>query len=143
YHYDLNNRDTLATHLNVLATFRPDLPAAYRDSAVVCLGNLDPVIQGEVLDQVTGPDGRGPALVVCDTMNYWIASAAEALAETLKRVDVLIVNDAEARELSGEPNLVRAARQIRAMGPRTLVIKKGEHGALLFCGDDAQPTVFA
>ncbi|HLA63925.1 MAG TPA: PfkB family carbohydrate kinase [Rhodothermales bacterium] len=142
YHFDLNNRDTLATHLNVLATFKPVLPEAYLDSAIVCLGNLDPVIQSEVLDQVKGPDGKGPALVVCDTMNYWIGSAPEALAETLKRVDVLIVNDAEARELSGEPNLVRAARVIRAMGPQTLVIKKGEHGALLFCGDTARPTVF-
>ncbi len=143
YHYDLNNRDTLATHLNVLATFRPDLPASYRDSAVVCLGNLDPVIQCEVLDQVKGPAGDGPSLVVCDTMNYWIGSAREALEETLRRVDVLVVNDAEARELSGEPNLVRAARRIREMGPTTLVIKKGEHGALLFCGDAERSTIFA
>lgn len=138
YHYDLNQRDTLATHLNVLATFRPELPPAYRDSRVVCLGNLDPVIQSDVLDQV-----EAPALVVCDTMNYWIAGAPDALGETLRRVDVLIVNDAEARELSGEPNLVRAARAIRALGPETLVVKKGEHGALLFCGDGRAPTVFA
>jgi sugar/nucleoside kinase (ribokinase family) len=143
YHYDLNNRDTLATHLNVLATFEPDLPAGFRDSAVVCLGNLDPAIQSRVLDQVAGPDGAGPSLVVCDTMNYWISSAREALTETLKRVDVLVVNDAEARELSGEANLVRAARIIRDMGPRTLVIKKGEHGALLFCGDTSRATVFS
>jgi len=143
YHYDLNNRDTLATHLNVLATFKPRLPPTYRDSAVVCLGNLDPVIQGEVLDQVDGPEGAGPALVVCDTMNYWISSVPEALAQTLRRVDVLVVNDAEARELSGEPNLVRAARRIRGMGPKTLVIKKGEHGALLFCGEGDPATVFS
>lgn len=143
YHFDLNQRDTLATHLNVLATFRPVLPAGYRDSRIVCLGNLDPLIQAEVLDQVAGPEGEGPDLVVCDTMNYWISSAPDALRATLRRVDVLIVNDAEARELSGEPNLVRAARAIRALGPETLVVKKGEHGALLFCGDRTTPTVFA
>ncbi len=134
YHFDLNQRDTLATHLNVLATFKPDLPASYRDSRIVCLGNLDPTVQMLVLDQVEKPD-----LVVLDTMNYWIDNTPDALAEVLRRVDVLAVNDAEARELSGEPNLVKAANTIRTMGPTTLIIKKGEHGALLFTGD----TVFS
>ena len=131
YHYDLNTRDTLATHLNVLATFRPDLPAGYRDPQIVCLGNLDPTVQAEVIDQA----GEG-ALVVADTMNFWIENTPDALAETLARVDVLVINDEEARQLSGEPNLVRAARSVRALGPDTLIVKKGEHGALLFCGDD-------
>lgn len=127
YHYDLNDRDTLATHLNVLATFDPVVPEAYRDSRIVCLGNLDPAIQRRVLDQMDSP-----ALVICDTMNYWIEHTPDSLRETLKRVDCLIINDAEARELAEEPNLVRAARLIRQMGPQTLIIKKGEHGALLF-----------
>ena len=131
YHYDLNTRDTLATHLNVLATFRPELPAAYRAPGIVCLGNLDPTVQADVIDQA----GEG-ALVVADTMNFWIENTPDALAETLGRVDVLVINDEEARQLSGEPNLVRAARAVRALGPDTLIVKKGEHGALLFCGDD-------
>ena len=139
YHYDLNQRDTLATHLNVLAGFEPDLPTAYRDSRVVCLGNLDPAVQMRVLDQVTGPGGVAPDLVVMDTMNFWIEQTPDALREVLGRVDALIINDAEARELACEPNLIRAARAIRALGPETLVIKKGEHGALLFTGD----TVFS
>ncbi len=134
YHYDLNTRDTLATHLNVLATFRPNLPASYRRPDVVCLGNLDPTVQREVIEQAS-ENGHRP-LVIADTMNFWIEQTPEALAETLARVDVLLVNDAEARELSGEPNLVAAARVIRAMGPATVIIKKGEHGALLFCGDN-------
>ncbi len=134
YHYDLNRRDTLATHLNVLATFDPAIPAAYRDSRIVCLGNLDPTVQMKVLDQVEAPD-----LVVLDTMNYWIEHTPRELRRTLGRVDVLVVNDAEARELSGEPNLVRAAKVIRDLGPQTLVIKKGEHGALLF----SEGTVFS
>lgn len=134
YHYDLNSRDTLATHLNVLATFRPDLPADYRTPQVVCLGNLDPTIQLDVIRQTT-EHGHRP-LVIADTMNFWIEQTPDALAETLRHVDVLLVNDAEARELAGVPNLVAAARRIRAMGPQTLIIKKGEHGALLFCGDD-------
>ena len=143
YHHDLNHRDTLATHLNVLATFEPEIPASYRDTRVLCLGNLDPTVQAQVLDQVTGPNGDGPSLVVMDTMNYWIESAPEALAATLARVDVLVINDAEARELGDTSNLVAAARTIREMGPQTLVIKKGEHGALLFTGDVAQPTLFS
>ena len=131
YHYDLNTRDTLATHLNVLATFEPDLPAAYRTPEIVCLGNLDPTVQTSVIDQT---DGEG--LVVADTMNFWIENTPDALAETLGRVDVLVINDEEARQLSGQPNLVRAARAVREMGPATVIVKKGEHGALLFCGDD-------
>ncbi len=130
YHYDLNERDTLATHLNVLETFDPVVPDAYRDSRIVCLGNLDPSIQRKVLEQVHRPD-----LVVCDTMNYWIEHTPDSLLETLKLVDCLIINDAEARELAQEPNLVRAARTIRSMGPGIVIIKKGEHGALLFNED--------
>lgn len=132
YHYDLNTRDTLATHLNVLATFEPDLPASYRAPSVVCLGNLDPTIQGSVIDQTAS----GDPLVIADTMNFWIENTADALRETLARVDVLVINDEEARQLSGEPNLVRAARAIRQLGPKTLIVKKGEHGALLFAGDE-------
>jgi len=132
YHYDLNTRDTLATHLNVLATFTPDLPASYRAPEIVCLGNLDPTVQASVIEQAS----EGDALVVADTMNFWIENTPDALAETLRRVDVLVINDEEARQLSGEPNLVRAALAVRALRPETLIIKKGEHGALLFCGDD-------
>ena len=130
YHYDMNERDTLSTGLNVLESFEPDLPESYRGSSVVCLGNLDPSIQRRALEQVESPD-----LVVCDTMNFWIEQTPDALQETLRLVDCLIINDAEARELSEEPNLIRAAQVIRAMGPDTLVIKKGEHGALLFAED--------
>lgn len=130
YHYDMNERDTLATELNVLETFEPDLPPSYRNSRILCLGNLAPRTQQQVLDQADEPD-----LVVCDTMNYWIENTPDALRETLWRVDCLVINDAEARELVGEPNLIRAAQQIRALGPRILVIKKGEHGALLFTED--------
>ena len=127
YHYDLNERDTLATHLNVLETFDPVVPDAFRDSRIVCLGNLEPDIQRRVLEQMARP-----AFVVCDTMTFWMQHTAEALRETLKVVDCLVINDSEARELSGEPNLVKAAKVIREMGPKILVIKKGEHGALLF-----------
>jgi sugar/nucleoside kinase (ribokinase family) len=141
YHYDLNERDTLATHLNVLATFHPELPASYRASKIVCLGNLDPGVQQEVMAQVS--EGDGPDLVVMDTMNFWIEHTPDKLKEAIAAVDVLIINDSEARELSGEPNLVRAARLIREMGPQTLVIKKGEHGALLFTGPADRPTLFA
>lgn len=131
YHYDMNQRDTLETRLNVLATFRPVLPDAYRDARIVCLGNLEPGIQRDVLGQAAPG-----AFSILDTMNYWIDHTPESLRETLAVVDCLIVNDAEARQLSGEPNLIKAARLIREMGPRTLVIKKGEHGALLFTEDD-------
>ncbi|MEM9665822.1 MAG: PfkB family carbohydrate kinase [Bacteroidota bacterium] len=134
YRYDLNDRDTLATDLNVLATFDPVLPPAYQKARIVCLGNLDPAIQQRVLDQVEAPE-----FVILDTMNFWIDHTPEALVEALGRVDCLIINDAEARQLADEPNLIRAASQIRAMGPDVLVIKKGEHGALLF----TEETVFS
>ncbi|SHK03437.1 PfkB family carbohydrate kinase [Rhodothermus profundi] len=127
YHYDLNDRDTLYTHLNALASFDPVLPATYRNSQIICLGNLDPRLQQRVLDQVSSP-----AFVICDTMNYWIEHTPEALHAVLRRVDCLVVNDAEARQLAAEPNLIRAARKIQTMGPRIVIIKKGEHGALLF-----------
>ena len=131
YHFDLNSRDTLDTQLNVFETFQPEIPANLRKSDYVCLGNIAPALQSMVLDQVDNPK-----LVICDTMNFWIEGAREDLVKTLERVDVLIINDSEARELSGEPNLVKAAAIIRDMGPDTLIIKKGEHGALLFTGNE-------
>ena len=127
YSYDLNSRDTIRTDLNVFEQFKPKIPAAYTQSSHVFLGNIDPVLQREVLQQV-----ERPRLVACDTMNFWISGKPRELKETLTRVDVLLINDAEARELSGEWNVVKAARVIRAMGPRTLVVKKGEHGVLMF-----------
>jgi sugar/nucleoside kinase (ribokinase family) len=127
YSYDLNHRDTVCTDLNVFEFFKPRLPQSYRDVENVFLGNIDPELQLDVLQQV-----ERPRLVACDTMNFWIGGKPEALRRTLSRVDVLLVNDAEARELSGEWNIVKAARAIRALGPRTLVIKKGEHGVLMF-----------
>jgi sugar/nucleoside kinase (ribokinase family) len=130
YSYDLNSRETVCTDLNVFEFFKPKIPARYRSSEVVFLGNIDPVLQREVLEQV-----QRPRVVACDTMNFWISGKREELLETLRRVDVLLVNDAEARELSGEWNIVKAARAIRALGPKTLVIKKGEHGVLMFAED--------
>lgn len=127
YSYDLNSRETVCTDLNVFEFFRPRIPARYRATEHVFLGNIDPVLQRDVLDQVDRP-----RLVACDTMNFWIKGKPEELRQTLGRVDVLLVNDAEARQLSGEWNVVKAARAIRSMGPRTLVIKKGEHGVLMF-----------
>jgi sugar/nucleoside kinase (ribokinase family) len=127
YEYDLNTAHTLETHLNVFADFRPELPEAWRDSRWVFLGNIDPDLQRTVLDQV-----RRPKLVAMDTMNFWITSKRDSLLETLKRVDLLFVNDAEARQLAGESNVVRAAHAILRLGPRALVVKRGEHGALLF-----------
>jgi sugar/nucleoside kinase (ribokinase family) len=126
YHYDLNNRDTLATDLNVFETFNPNIPDKYKRSTYVCLGNIDPVLQRRVLEQI-----EKPRLVVCDTMNFWIEGKGDDLRETLKAIDVIILNDSEARLLSKEPNLVKASRAIRAMGPQIVIIKKGEHGALL------------
>ena len=127
YSYDLNARDTVCTELNVFEFFKPKIPAQYRHSEHVFLGNIDPVLQRDVLDQVARPQ-----IVACDTMNFWIEGKPEELRKTLKRVDILLINDAEARQLSGEWNVVKAARAIRALGPRTLVIKKGEHGVLMF-----------
>jgi sugar/nucleoside kinase (ribokinase family) len=132
YSFDLNARETVCTELNAFETFKPKIPARYRRSEHVFLGNIDPVLQREVLDQV-----ERPKLVACDTMNFWIEGKPEELRKTLSRVDVLLVNDAEARQLSGEWNVVKAARAIRAMGPRVLVIKKGEHGVLMFAEGDS------
>ena len=131
YHYDMNTRDTLETRLNVLLDLDPKLPAAYSKAPYVMLGNLDPKVQAKVLDQMDPP----PALVVMDTMNFWMDSAMEDLMKVIARVDILTINDAEARQLSGEHSLVKAATKIMAMGPKHLVVKKGEHGALLFGPD--------
>ena len=134
YHYDLNVRDTLFTDLNVFEKFDPKIPDAYRVSGYVCLGNIDPILQRQVLTQL-----NRPRLVVGDTMNYWIETKPKELAETMKRMDVLIVNDSEARLLTQEPNLIKAAKRIIAMGPKVVIIKKGEHGATLVTED----TIFA
>lgn len=129
YGYDLNEARTLATHLNVLATFKPRIVEDYKSSDIVFLANVDPEIQLDVLRQV-----RKPKLVACDTMNYWIASKLDALKRTLKEVDVLTINEAELRQLAGEASLVKAAKIVQAMGPKTLVVKQGSYGALLFSG---------
>ena len=126
YSYDLQSRETLETRLGVFATFQPRLPAALHAAKFVFLGNIDPELQHGVLDQITSP-----TLVVCDTMNYWIQSKKPVLMELLKRVDILMVNDSEARELSGDWNIHRAGRWILAHGPKRVVIKQGEFGALL------------
>lgn len=130
YEYDLNEAHTLATHLNVFENFRPQIPESYRDSDLVFLANIDPELQLEVLQQV-----KRPKLVACDTMNFWIGGKKEELKRTLQHVDLLMVNEAEARQLADEPNLVLAARAIRAMGPRTLIVKRGEYGVLMFHED--------
>ncbi|MCY4602467.1 MAG: PfkB family carbohydrate kinase [Acidobacteria bacterium] len=130
YHHDLNQRDTIYTELNVFEAFRPRIPAAFRDSPIVFLANIHPALQLEVLDQVASP-----RLVALDTMNYWIEGTPDALRRVLARVHVLIINDEEARQLSGERNLVAAARAIRALGPRRVVIKRGEHGVLMTSGE--------
>lgn len=131
YHNDLNSRDTLDTQLNVLADFNPIVPENFKDADVVMLGNLHPNIQIGVLDQMT----RKPKLVVLDTMNFWMDCALPELKEVMKRIDVITINDEEARQLSGEYSLVKAAEVIHQMGPKYVVIKKGEHGALLFNDD--------
>ncbi|HEY8231895.1 MAG: PfkB family carbohydrate kinase [Vicinamibacterales bacterium] len=130
YAQDLNSRDTIATDLNVFEFFEPKIPEAYRRSELVFLGNIDPELQRRVLEQV-----ERPRVVACDTMNYWIKGKPNELRETLAKVQVLLINDQEARELSGEWNLVKAAQAVRALGPATLVVKKGEHGVLLFTDD--------
>ena len=127
YHNDLNSRDTLDTQLNVLADFNPVVPEAYKDAEYVMLGNLHPLVQLSVLDQV-----KNPKLVVLDTMNFWMDNSLEDLKKVIAKVDVITINDEEARQLSGEYSLVKAAREIEKMGPKYVVIKKGEHGALLF-----------
>jgi sugar/nucleoside kinase (ribokinase family) len=128
YHNDLNSRDTLDTQLNVLADFQPKVPENYKNADVVMLGNLHPLVQSSVLDQME----TKPKLVVLDTMNFWMDCALPELLDVMKRVDVITINDEEARQLSGEYSLVKAAAKIQAMGPKYVVIKKGEHGALLF-----------
>ncbi|MFN5357450.1 MAG: PfkB family carbohydrate kinase [Bacteroidota bacterium] len=131
YHMDMNERDTLDTQLNVLANFTPVVPDSYQDAEFLMLGNLVPAVQMSVLNQMK----KKPKLVVMDTMNFWMETAMADLEAVLKKVDVLLVNDSEARQLSGQYSLVKAAKTIMGMGPRYLVVKKGEHGALLFHGD--------
>ncbi len=128
YHEDMNTRDTLVTDLNVLEKFDPQVPASYQGSKYVMLGNLAPNVQLQVIEQLT----EKPELIVLDTMNFWMDIAMDGLKDVLKKVDLLMVNDSEARQLSGEYSLVKAAAKIKAMGPKYLIIKKGEHGALLF-----------
>jgi sugar/nucleoside kinase (ribokinase family) len=130
YHEDMNSRDTLVTDLNVLADFDPRLPDSYRDSEFVMLGNLQPTVQMNVIKQL-----KNPKLIVMDTMNFWMESAMPELEKVLKKIDVLLINDAEARQLSGQYSLVKASKTILSMGPKFLIVKKGEHGALLFHGD--------
>lgn len=130
YSYDLNSRETLDTRLGVFADFQPKLPESFRDARWIFLGNIDPKLQLDVLEQV-----RAPRFVACDTMNFWISGSRDDLLRLLKRVDLLMVNDSEARELSGDYNLLRAARWIQAHGPSMVVVKKGEHGAILFTKD--------
>lgn len=128
YHLDMNTRDTLVTDLNVLADFNPRVPASYQGCDFLMLGNLVPAVQRGVIEQFT----KRPKLIVLDTMNFWIETAWEDLKKVLTMVDVLLVNDSEARQISGELSLVKAAKKIMSMGPKFLIVKKGEHGALLF-----------
>jgi len=130
YHYDLNMRDTLFTQLNVFENFNPVIPENLRNSSFVLLGNIDPALQLKVLDQM-----KNPKFVVCDTMNLWIETKKTDLLKVLGRVDVLVINDSEARLLANEPNLIKSANSIMKLGPKYLIIKKGEHGALLFGND--------
>lgn len=130
YHYDLNMRDSMYTELNVFEKFNPVIPNGFKRSAYVCLGNIDPILQRQVLDRV-----NKPRLVVGDTMNYWIENKPRELAETLKVMDVIVVNESEARLLTHEPNLIKAAKRIIEMGPKIIIVKKGEHGALLVMED--------
>lgn len=134
YGYDLNEAQTLDTQLNVLLDFKPQLPAAYRNTDVLFLANIDPELQLQVLDQVDKP-----RLTACDSMNFWISSKPEALQEVMRRVDIVVINEGEARMLTGEANLVKAARQMINQGCKRLVVKRGEYGVLMFTAD----TVFA
>jgi len=127
YQPDMNVRDSLYTELNVFEKFNPVLPESYKNDSYVVLGNIDPVLQSNVLDQL-----KSPKFVICDTMNFWISIRKQELLDVIKRVDLLIINDSEAKELSGESNLIKAAEIVQGMGPKHLIIKKGEHGALLF-----------
>ena len=130
YEYDLNQAHTVSTQLNVFDGFEPDLPHAYRCTPYVFLANIDPELQAAVLDQV-----ESPRLTMCDTMNFWISGKRDALLQVLSRVDVALMNDAEARQLCDTPSLVQAARRVLDLGPRAVVLKKGEHGAAMFTGD--------
>jgi sugar/nucleoside kinase (ribokinase family) len=132
YHEDMNTRDTLVTDLNVLADFNPKIPESYQGAEFLMLGNLMPKIQLDVIKQLK----KRPKLIAMDTMNFWMEIAMDDLREVLKHIDLLFVNDAEARQLTGQFSLVKAAKQILQMGPKYLIIKKGEHGALLFQGDN-------
>ena len=132
YHNDMNSRDTLVTELNVLEHFNPIVPESYKDAEVVMLGNLHPLVQQGVLNQMT----KKPKLAILDTMNFWMDIALDDLLSVIKNVDVITINDEEARQLTGEYSLVVAARKIHTMGPKYVVIKKGEHGALLFHDDN-------
>ena len=131
YHKNMNARDTITTDLNVLTKFNPIVPDAFKDAGVVVLGNLAPANQANVISQLTNPK----ALIILDTMNFWMDNALNELLEVIKRVDIITINDEEARQLTGENSLVVAARKIYEMGPQFVVIKKGEHGALLFNED--------
>jgi sugar/nucleoside kinase (ribokinase family) len=131
YHNDMNSRDTLITELNVLGDFDPIIPASYQDCKYLMLGNLTPQVQQTVINRLD----KRPELIVLDTMNFWMDIALDDLLAVIKNVDILTINDAEARQLSGEYSLVKAANKIMAMGPKYLIIKKGEHGALLFNED--------
>ena len=130
YGFDLNEAETLDTQLNVFQTFRPQIPAEYAAAEYLILANIDPELQLEVLDQV-----ENPKVIACDTMNFWISSKPEVLKKVISRVDFFIINEGEARQLTGEVNLVKAARAILAMGAKNLIIKRGEYGVLLFSGD--------
>ena len=130
YHNDMNTRDTLATELNVLENFQPIVPESYKEAKVLVLGNLHPIVQSSVLDQMKDAS----TLVILDTMNFWMDNTLDDLLDVIKRVDVITINDEEARQLTGEYSLVAAAKKIHTMGPDYVVIKKGEHGALLFNG---------
>jgi sugar/nucleoside kinase (ribokinase family) len=132
YHNDMNSRDTLITELNVLENFDPIVPEEYQDSEYLMLGNLSPLVQSTVIERLN----KRPKLIAMDTMNFWMDIAMGDLEKTISMVDLLIINDEEARQLSGEYSLVKAARLIRGMGPKILIIKKGEHGALLFVKDE-------
>jgi sugar/nucleoside kinase (ribokinase family) len=131
YHLDMNSRDTLETQLNVLADFKPEVPESYQESKYLMLGNLAPAVQRSVIQQMK----TRPELIVLDTMNFWMEIAMDDLVDVISMIDVLLVNDSEARQLTGEYSLVKAAKKIFTMGPKYLIIKKGEHGALLFHQD--------
>ncbi|HEX2949532.1 MAG TPA: PfkB family carbohydrate kinase [Armatimonadota bacterium] len=131
YEYDMNQAHTLATHLNVFETFQPNIPEVYRDTPYVFLANIDPELQLAILDQV-----HQPKFVLADTMNFWISGKRDSVIEVIKRVDAVTLNDAEARQLCETTSLVAAGRQLLSMGPRVVIIKKGEHGALMFTDSD-------